>query len=130
MDGIALDPEAGKMYWVNGSPRSIQRADLDGANVETLVTSDDGLYSPEGIALDLEAGKMYWTDRAADRIKRANLDGSYVEELVTADLYSVGGIALESIFKGILPYLVAITVGILILALFPEIILVLPNLMY
>ena len=43
---------------------------------------------------------------------------------------AVGGIALESIFKGILPYLIAITVGILILALFPEIILVLPNLMF
>ena len=43
---------------------------------------------------------------------------------------AVGGIALESIFKGILPYLVAITVGILILALFPEIILFLPNLMF
>jgi tripartite ATP-independent transporter DctM subunit len=43
---------------------------------------------------------------------------------------AVGGIALEAIFKGIVPYLVAILVGILILALFPEIILVLPELMY
>jgi tripartite ATP-independent transporter DctM subunit len=43
---------------------------------------------------------------------------------------TVGGIALESIFKGILPYLVAIVVGIIILAVFPQIILLLPNLMY
>ena len=42
----------------------------------------------------------------------------------------VGGISLESIFKGILPFLAAIVVGIVILTLFPQIILVLPNLMY
>jgi len=42
----------------------------------------------------------------------------------------VGGIPLESIFKGIIPFLIAIIVGIVILVAFPQIILVLPNLMY
>jgi len=41
-----------------------------------------------------------------------------------------GGIRLESIFKGIIPFLIAIIVGIVILVAFPQIILVLPNLMY
>jgi len=41
-----------------------------------------------------------------------------------------GGIRLESIFKGIVPFLIAIIVGIVILVAFPQIILVLPNLMY
>jgi tripartite ATP-independent transporter DctM subunit len=42
----------------------------------------------------------------------------------------VGGISLESIFKGILPFLVAVIVGLIILIVLPQIILFLPNLMY
>lgn len=41
-----------------------------------------------------------------------------------------GGITLESIFKGIAPFMVAVLIGIIILAVFPQIILFLPNLMY
>jgi C4-dicarboxylate transporter DctM subunit len=40
------------------------------------------------------------------------------------------GIELESIFKGIAPFMVAVLIGTIILALFPQIILFLPNLMY
>jgi C4-dicarboxylate transporter, DctM subunit len=39
-------------------------------------------------------------------------------------------IALEKIFKGIFPFLIAVIVGVLILILFPQIIMYLPNLMY
>ncbi|WP_054029527.1 TRAP transporter large permease [Desulfatitalea tepidiphila] len=39
-------------------------------------------------------------------------------------------ITLESIFKGILPFLLAILVGIAIIAVFPRLVLFLPNLMY
>jgi tripartite ATP-independent transporter DctM subunit len=42
----------------------------------------------------------------------------------------IGGVPLESIFKGILPFLLAVIVGLIILILFPQIILFLPNLMY
>jgi TRAP-type C4-dicarboxylate transport system permease large subunit len=38
--------------------------------------------------------------------------------------------ALESIFKGIAPFMVAVLIGTIILAFFPQIILFLPNLMY
>ena len=41
-----------------------------------------------------------------------------------------GGVPLESIFKGIVPFLIAIIVGIVLMVIFPQIILVLPNLMY
>ncbi|MFZ0727129.1 MAG: TRAP transporter large permease subunit, partial [Desulfobacterales bacterium] len=44
---------------------------------------------------------------------------------VTAD-----GIALEAIFKGIIPFLIAVIVGTLLMAVFPQIILYLPRLMY
>ena len=49
--GIALDPGAGKMYWVDAGTDKIQRANLDGSQVEDLVTT--GLSAPRGIALDL-----------------------------------------------------------------------------
>lgn len=42
----------------------------------------------------------------------------------------VGGVPLESIFKGIVPFLIAIVVGIIIMTIFPQVILFLPNLMY
>ena len=43
------------IYWTDDD--KIQRANLDGSNVENLVTQ--GLVDPEGIALDVAGGKMY-----------------------------------------------------------------------
>ena len=42
----------------------------------------------------------------------------------------IGEVPLESIFKGILPFLLAVIVGAVIMMVFPQIILFLPNLMY
>ena len=70
-----------KMYWPDSVTDKIQRANLDGSNVEDLVT--EGLSDPDGIALDVAGGKIYWTDTETDKIQRANLDGSNVEDLVT-----------------------------------------------
>ncbi len=87
---IALDTTEGKMYWTDsgtGGPNAleddkIQRANLDGSNVETLLTFQNQLRVPRGVALDMTAGKMYWTDIVRDRIRRANLDGTEAEDLV------------------------------------------------
>ena len=88
--GIALDVSGGKMYWTE--LQKIQQANLDGSNVENLVT---GLNNPYGIALHVSAGKMYWTDSGAQKIQRSNLDGSNIENLVTANLVEPHGIALD-----------------------------------
>jgi C4-dicarboxylate transporter DctM subunit len=42
----------------------------------------------------------------------------------------IGEVSLESIFKGIFPFLLAVIAGVIILMIFPQIILFLPNLMY
>ena len=81
------------MYWTDFGTDKIQCANLDGSNIEDLVTQ--GLAFPSGIALDVEGGKMYWTDRGPDKIQRANLDGSDVQDLVTQGLGSPFGIALD-----------------------------------
>ena len=86
-----------KIFWTDegtyNSPSKIQRANLDGSNIEDLVTQ--GLRYPSGIALDVEGGKMYWTDMNRGKIQRANLDGSDVRDLVTRGLRRPSGIALD-----------------------------------
>ena len=54
--GIALDIEAGHMYWTEGwHPNAkIRRADFDGQNVVDFAIP--GMYEPQGIALDLRPG--------------------------------------------------------------------------
>ena len=47
--GIALDVSGGKVYWTEGTGHKIVRADLDGSNVQELITT--GLNGPRGIAL-------------------------------------------------------------------------------
>jgi C4-dicarboxylate transporter DctM subunit len=42
----------------------------------------------------------------------------------------IGEVPLEIIFKGIVPFLIAVAVGIVILMVFPQIVLFLPNIMY
>ncbi len=94
--GLALDLDAGIMYWTNSGESAvadgtIKRADLDGANIEHVLTA--GLVDPRGIALDVNAGKMYWADGAA--IRRANLDGSGVEDLIDLNMGGAAQVALD-----------------------------------
>ena len=86
------------MYWmdyssVDYSSSTIRRANLDGSNIEDLVT---GLGSPhEDLALDVAGGKIYWTDYSSGTIRRTNLDGSNIEDLITGlDLDSPSSLAL------------------------------------
>ena len=70
------------MYWVDRGTDKIQRADLDGNNIQDLVARPT-LTTPTDMALDIAGGKIYWMDDGTNKIQRANLDGSNVEELVT-----------------------------------------------
>ena len=74
-------------------PGKLQRANLDGSNVEDLVIT--GLLHPLSLALDVAAGKIYWLDHKTQWIQRANLDGSNIEELVTTGLDGPSGLALD-----------------------------------
>src|SRR6202140_395116 len=88
-DGIAVDVEAGQIYWTNmgSSPStndgSIERADIDGKNRKVIVPPG-GTFTPKQIQLDQRAGKLYWCDREGMRVMRCNLDGSQIETLVEA----------------------------------------------
>ena len=82
------------LYWSDWGSDKIQRANLDGSNVEDLVAGA-GLDGPDGLTLDLAGGKIYWTDAGTEKIQRADLDGSNVEDLVTTGLGVPYGLDLD-----------------------------------
>jgi hypothetical protein len=85
-DGVALDVEAGHIYWTNmGVPYlndgSIERASLDGKNRKVIIP-EGGTFTPKQLHLDKENSKLYWCDREGMRVMRANVAGSNIETLV------------------------------------------------
>src|SRR5215813_8006096 len=85
-DGVAVDGEAGHIYWMNmGVPSrndgSIERADLDGGN-RRFIVPEGGVFTPKQMTHDRKNRKLYWSDREGMRVMRANLDGSNIETLV------------------------------------------------
>lgn len=92
-NGLALDLENGKMYWTLNSYTEayILRSNLDGSNIEELVTLD--YRRLKAIVLDVSNREMYWTSN--NLIQRANLDGSEVEDFISQDGSSLVGLALD-----------------------------------
>ena len=87
-------PESrGKMYWTDAGTDKIQRANLDGSQIENLLSTE--LNVPQALALDVAGGKMYWIDAGTDKIQRANLDGSQIENLIFTELNVPQALALD-----------------------------------
>ncbi len=74
---VAVDINNGKIYWPNYKVHKIQRANLDGTDVEDIIELPK---VPWGIALDVKEGKIYLTEQhvntGAGIILRLNLDGT------------------------------------------------------
>ena len=86
---IKVDVDAGKIYWTStgdsfqDTPGKIQRANLDGSQVEDVYTSDEHAFS--GLFLDTAQSEMYVVQRNTDSILKMDMDGSNVSELYNAD---------------------------------------------
>jgi hypothetical protein len=75
--GLTIDSFGQKIYFTGEG--MVRRANLDGTDVEVLVT---GQQTPWGIAVDPLGGRMWWADRDTGKIQRADLDGSNVQDVV------------------------------------------------
>ncbi len=102
LEGIALDPVAGKMYIANNSPGidTIDSANLDGTNRVSLVTLGMNV-DPFDIEIDKLNHKLYWDDYGAavtanQAIQSANLDASDVQTVYTPSLTIGNGIEFDS----------------------------------
>jgi len=106
-EGIAFDKINQKLYWVDKRIGKIQRSNIDGTEIEDLITSRFNF--PRALAIDVEGDKMYWTDRELNGVFRANLDGTNREFLVEG--FHTEGLALD-LKEGKMYYTVQGAVGI------------------
>ena len=101
--GFALDIVREKVYWVilDGSTSTIERADLDGANREVLVTAANVVLGP--IALDVVDAKLFYGH--GPTIRRANLDGTGRQDDFLTDAAAghgfVGSIAIDAVGRNL-----------------------------
>ena len=89
--GIDVDVANGKIYWVDGSVQKVQRANLDGSDVEELIT---GVMGPmREIALDVSGGAMYFA--AETSILSAKLDGTDLTTFFSHEVDTPTGLDID-----------------------------------
>jgi len=94
--GLVVNTVDSKIYWTDNDYQnahatpSVCRANLDGTNVEVLLTKASGISKPEGIGIDIVSGHLYFTDYGNSTIKRCNLDGSNLTTIVSSLTYPHG----------------------------------------
>ena len=78
VSGLAVDESNGKIYWESAFPSRIQRANLDGTDIETIHSGNNSFA-----ALDIHGSYLYWTESfPVSKIKRSALGGAQVETLI------------------------------------------------
>lgn len=79
--GMSCPSEAQHLYWTNHTTGKIQRANLDGSQIQDVLT---GLNSPSALAIDFPNQMIYWSELAPTPIlRRAHLDGSNPQTLLS-----------------------------------------------
>jgi DNA-binding beta-propeller fold protein YncE len=81
--GFAIDAMTQLIYFADNTYHMIRRAQLDGSNIQNLVTG--GLATPLGIAVDPETRRIYWTGGGA--IYASDLVGNMPAPVLTQLLY-------------------------------------------
>ncbi|XP_029438438.1 low-density lipoprotein receptor-related protein 4 isoform X2 [Rhinatrema bivittatum] len=94
-NAIALDFHHNRelVFWSDVTLDRIMRANLNGSNVEEVVST--GLESPGGLAIDWIHDKLFWTDSGTSRIEVANVDGTHRKVLLWQNLEKPRAIALH-----------------------------------
>ena len=83
-----------KVFWTNHYNGTIQKANLNGSNVETVVTASQPLH----IAVDPGTGMIYWIDAGTAKIRRATAGGMDIQAVIALSGYGDEvGIAVDAI---------------------------------
>ena len=69
-NGLTLDHNKNRLYWVDGGNNKLEYLDLNQNNRVTLISSSYVLPSPYG--LTLLGDNLYWTDRQERAVYRAS----------------------------------------------------------
>ena len=74
-NGLAIDAVNRKIYWAERGSRKVQRADLDGTNIEDIVAFT-GFENPYSVALDVANNRLFISDSSEDLVWTADLEGN------------------------------------------------------
>jgi len=91
--GLAIDWNAGNMYWANPKDSMIEVAHVNGSSHYVLITDD--LDKPMSLAVDPAKGYLFWSDIAKGVIERSRLDGTDRKIVVNSEPMRVADIALD-----------------------------------
>ncbi len=93
---MALDLTAGRIFWTDRNNQRIQRSNIDGSVVETIVdlTGED---TPNAIALDPAERMVYWT--GINRVARIGMEGTGEAETLVNFSGPANGLALDLLHR-------------------------------
>ena len=89
---IDTDCDTKTMYFTDVYNGHINMANLDGTNVQTIVSN---LKSPEGLAVDWLSKNIYWTDSGMNTLSVSGSDGTYKKTLFDSDMRNPRAIVLD-----------------------------------
>lgn len=87
---ISLDENGQHFYWNTLNPYRIQRAAMDGSQIEDIFTTNDNLTG-----VKFHANQLYWINSSTFALQRASIDGNVVENLTDPGLYSISDFAID-----------------------------------
>ena len=98
--GLAVDGEAGHVYWCDDENEQIRRINFDGTDPQVLIN----VNGPRDIALDIPGGKMYYVVLdGAPQLFRADLDGDpgSIELVYSSGSTRFDGVALDLVNRDV-----------------------------
>lgn len=88
--GLAVDPQAGFLFWGDSWRNGVFRARLDGSDVRQLAFSN----SPRSLDVDAASRLLYWSDAGVGAVSSISYEGGQSQAII--DLLIPNGVAYDS----------------------------------
>ena len=91
--GVAVDADAGFLFWSEASAAGIYRANIETGHIEPFITD----FQAGGLTIDTEMQRLIWINASDQSLQRGNYDGSQVENVLSIPELEFGkDIALDA----------------------------------